>query len=483
MKEVAAITRSLVSGGSRLPCMLLAASVVAFALGAFTAPYLPSTLQGLDLGQGFFAANEQQKAIIENIDVPDGGSRATQVKPDEYLAVEVPPAGKHDTDGEAQAGLVIENVGGPPPEQESSFQESLSADASCDLFEGKWVPDPEGPLYSPESCSVLSGAQNCRANGRPDQGYEYWKWQPNNCMIPRFDPNVFLKVMQGKTLAFVGDSVARNHMDSLMCVLMQVEKPKNRGSKKMQRWFFASHSVTIIRIWSSWLVHTSFAAIDIAPEGLTKLHLEQVDENFDSFLPMINVLIVSAGHWFVKKSAFVIDDKVVGGQLWRPVTTGHNLTHDNSAAFAVAMRTALKRIISRSDYKGLTLLRTYSPDHYSGGEWNSGGSCTGVEAPLKAAQSPEFTARMRQYQIDAYNEVLRDGITNGSKLRLMDITPVFEYRPDGHPGPYRNQDPNKQTTMAPNGKPPPQDCLHWCMPGPIDTWNVFLFEILKQEFA
>lgn len=93
---------------------------------------------------------------------------------------------------------------------------------TCDLFEGRWVPDPEGPLYRHDTCPVLSGMQNCQANGRPDKGYQYWRWQPANCSLPRFDPHVFLDVMRGKTLAFVGDSVARNHMESLMCALMQV---------------------------------------------------------------------------------------------------------------------------------------------------------------------------------------------------------------------------------------------------------------------
>ncbi|OAY81957.1 Protein YLS7 [Ananas comosus] len=61
----------------------------------------------------------------------------------------------------------------------------------------------------------------------------------------------------------------------------------------------------------------------------------------------------------------------------------------------------------------------------------------------------------------------------GAKLRFMDITEPFAYRPDGHPGPYRNTDPKK---------PPPQDCLHWCMPGAIDTWNEFLLEIIRREY-
>ncbi|KAK9672787.1 hypothetical protein RND81_12G124800 [Saponaria officinalis] len=61
-------------------------------------------------------------------------------------------------------------------------------------------------------------------------------------------------------------------------------------------------------------------------------------------------------------------------------------------------------------------------------------------------------------------------------LKLLDITDVFSYRHDGHPGPYRSRDPNKIAKRGPDRKPPPQDCLHWCMPGPVDTWNEFVLE-------
>jgi len=25
------------------------------------------------------------------------------------------------------------------------------------------------------------------------------------------------------------------------------------------------------------------------------------------------------------------------------------------------------------------------------------------------------------------------------------------------------------------------DCVHWCLPGPVDTWNEFLLQMLKME--
>lgn len=357
---------------------------------------------------------------------------------------------------------------------------SASSTGKCDLFQGKWVHDSLGPLYKNDSCPVLTQAQNCQGNGRPDKDYENWRWQPTSCDLPRFDAHKFLELMHGKTLAFVGDSVARNQMESMMCILWQVETPQNRGNRKMQRWFFRSHSVTIIRIWSAWLVHTSSEAFQFAPEGLTKLHLDKMDETFMDYLPTFDVLVISSGHWFTKKAAFIYKGNVVGGQLWWE--KGHERKIENAKAFALSTETALKGIVSHPDYKGLTIFRTFSPDHYEGGAWNTGGSCTGKVRPFTDNElvTNGFTDLMRSRQLYAYEEA-KKSLTNRSKLIWTDITSIFAFRGDGHPGPYRSPDPNKKTKRGPNGQPPPQDCLHWCMPGPVDTWNEFVFEITRRH--
>lgn len=92
----------------------------------------------------------------------------------------------------------------------------------CDLYHGNWIHDPSGPLYTNNSCPLITQMQNCQGNGRPDKDYENWRWKPFQCDIPRFDPKKFLELMRGRTLAFIGDSVARNQMESMLCILWQV---------------------------------------------------------------------------------------------------------------------------------------------------------------------------------------------------------------------------------------------------------------------
>lgn len=118
--------------------------------------------------------------------------------------------------------------------------------ADCDLYHGKWVHDTTGPLYTNNSCPVLTQMQNCQGNGRPDKDYENWRWKPSQCELPRFDPRKFLELMRGKTLAFIGDSVARNQMESMLCILWQVKEH-----------FLASN----LRTYFSLLLLSSFASL------------------------------------------------------------------------------------------------------------------------------------------------------------------------------------------------------------------------------
>lgn len=108
-----------------------------------------------------------------------------------------------------------------PAETESAIvpEGSESSDAKCDLFSGEWVPNPEGPYYTNATCYAIQEHQNCMRSGRPDVGYLKWRWKPDDCELPIFDPLPFLELVRGKSLAFVGDSVARNHMQSLICLL------------------------------------------------------------------------------------------------------------------------------------------------------------------------------------------------------------------------------------------------------------------------
>jgi hypothetical protein len=119
-------------------------------------------------------------------------------------------------------GLV--GVGVPRAAKLVSSTPVVSVMKYCDIFRGEWVPDAEAPYYNHKTCGMIQEHQNCLKYGRPDLGFLKWRWRPSGCELPRFDPVQFLQFARHKSLAFVGDSLARNHMQSLLCLLSQVRR-------------------------------------------------------------------------------------------------------------------------------------------------------------------------------------------------------------------------------------------------------------------
>lgn len=70
-----------------------------------------------------------------------------------------------------------------------------AASAACDYSEGKWFYDPtvRPPRYD-ETCKEIYKGWNCVAGNRSGAAeIVKWRWQPNHCALPQFDPLRFLE--------------------------------------------------------------------------------------------------------------------------------------------------------------------------------------------------------------------------------------------------------------------------------------------------
>ncbi|XP_039011251.1 protein trichome birefringence-like 20 [Hibiscus syriacus] len=121
---------------------------------------------------------------------------------------------------------------------------SITFNKNCDVFKGKWVPYPQGPYYSNETCRLIVDQHNCIKFGRPDTEFMKWRWKPDDCELPRFDAAQFLEFVRGNSMAFVRDSVARNQMESLLCLLAHEAYPE-AISHNSKRWFYADYNFTL----------------------------------------------------------------------------------------------------------------------------------------------------------------------------------------------------------------------------------------------
>ncbi|KAJ7547713.1 hypothetical protein O6H91_08G100500 [Diphasiastrum complanatum] len=356
------------------------------------------------------------------------------------------------------------------PEAYRKFPES----GTCNISKGEWVIDLKGPLYTNASCAFIQEHQNCLKNGRPDLGYMNWRWKPVECDLPPFDGRLFLNMMTHKTMAFAGDSIARNHMQSLICALSQIESPQNLyrdAEDKFLTWNFPSYNFTLAILWSPYLVKKTEDAYKNVPEGVTKLFLDVVDDAWVSSLPQYDYVVLSSGQWYFKPGVYIIGGEIVGCHY----CPGMNISQVGFFfAYEAALHSVYKNIISTPQYKGTTILRTISPDHFENGTWSTGGTCLRT-VPFMNHSMDGINALMRDSQLKVLNNVSANEPAHAPKLKLLDITYSALMRPDGHPGPYRYPFPfsNGKSGHVQN------DCLHWCLPGPIDTWNEMLLWILK----
>ncbi|KAE9590415.1 putative PMR5 domain, PC-Esterase [Lupinus albus] len=320
-----------------------------------------------------------------------------------------------------------------------SSSKPYKEEKTCDLFKGHWVPSLEGlsSYYTNSSCSTISDSKNCFMQGRKDRDFLNWKWKPYECDLPRFDPRVFLNMVRGKKMAFIGDSVSRNNFDSLICILSQEEIPKDiykDSEDRNRKWYFPNYDLSLKMIWSRFLI--------VGEER------------------MVNVM-------YLHKAG-----KLVGCLYCEE----QNLTHYNSDyLLRIAFHAAFKHI-NRCNRcrKTLTLFRTFAPSHFENGAWNNGGNCKRT-SPINEGEINYglFDWKLRNIQMEEFERARNEGKKKGQRFEVVDVFRAMLMRPDGHPGEFWGNQWMKGYS----------DCTHWCMPGPVDMWSELLLAVLKREEA
>lgn len=351
---------------------------------------------------------------------------------------------------------------------------STDDDHKCNVFQGTWVFDDERETYyTNETKCVIDDRQNCMKYGRPDTDFMKWRWQPNECDLPEFDAVEFLEIVRGKRLGFIGDSVGRNQMQSLVCMLASEAYPiaVYPNDTRLGQWIFPTYNFTLVAIWSPLLVKTR----DPSPDNFTRnsimnLYLDEADDVWTSQLQNLDIVIFSSGQWFFRPFVYYEKGEIIGCRFCNQ----ENITDVSIYyAYQMAYKTTFTALLNLHNYTGLAYLRTFSPQHFENGEYNNGGNCVRTR-PFTSQEMRLDGYKLQMYltQVNEFKAAKKEGEKKGLKLRLLDTSDAMILRPDGHPNHYGHP--------ASDNKSYP-DCVHWCMPGPVDTWNEFLLEMLKME--
>uniref|UniRef100_A0A803LAQ5 Trichome birefringence-like C-terminal domain-containing protein n=2 Tax=Chenopodium quinoa TaxID=63459 RepID=A0A803LAQ5_CHEQI len=205
--------------------------------------------------------------------------------------------------------------------------------------------------------------------------------------------------------------------------------------------------------------------------GLFGLFLDEPDETWTTKIDEFDYIVLSAGHWFFRPLMYYEKGTLTGCRFCQlPNVTDYTMAYGYRKAF----HTAFKAILERENFKGVVYLRTFAPSHFEGGEWNKGGNCL-RQKPYKSSEISLQGVDLDLYmaQLGEFKVAQKLGRKRGLGFRLMDMTHPILMRPDGHPSRYGHW-PNENVTLY-------NDCVHWCLPGPIDTWNDFLLEMIKSE--
>ncbi|XP_058110402.1 protein trichome birefringence-like 35 [Magnolia sinica] len=339
----------------------------------------------------------------------------------------------------------------------------------CDVFSGRWIIDNAShPLYNEGDCPYMSDQLACRKHGRPDSMYQKWRWQPHDCNLKRWNAIEMLEKLRGKRLMFVGDSLDRGQWISMVCLL---QSAIGNGSKSMSPnarltiFRAEEYNASVEFYWAPLLVESNsddpvnhrMADRIIRPDSVLK-HASEWEK--------ADILIFNTYLWWRQGNIKL---------LWSSDEDGVCEELDGLGAMKFAMEAWADWVDSNvNPLEKKVFFVTMSPTHLWSREWQPGsdGNCFDEKTPINmdgywGSGSDGPTMRMVESVLGRLE----------SKVSILNITQLSEYRKDGHPSIYRKF----WETLSPQQLSNPvsySDCIHWCLPGVPDVWNELLFHFL-----
>jgi hypothetical protein len=251
---------------------------------------------------------------------------------------------------------------------------------------------------------------------------------------------------------------------------MQVENPTDISTTDNQEFrtlYYESHGFTLSIYRSPFLVKANLSDDD--GQQLWNLYLDEPDDAWLPFVSGSDYIVISAATWFTHPSLFYqAGGRLVGCQACRlPGVPELTLRYSLRAAF----RTALRAVAGLEGFAGTAIVRTLTPtSHFEGGEWDKGGDCRRTRPYETRVGVAGLDLELHEAQVEEFAAAKKEAAARGTRMVLMDTTAAMVLRPDGHPSRYGHWA-HENVTLY-------NDCVHWCLPGPVDVWNEMLLHVL-----
>ncbi|XP_078160042.1 xylan O-acetyltransferase 6-like [Carex rostrata] len=346
---------------------------------------------------------------------------------------------------------------------------------TCDLYDGQWVYDSVNfPIYKESECEFLTEQVTCMRNGRKDDSYQKWRWQPHGCNLPRFDARLLLERLRGKRLMFVGDSLNRNQWESMVCLVQSVIPPGKKSLTKfvnggsLNVFRAEEYNATVEFYWAPFLVESnsddpkvhSIQHRVIMPKSIKKHAINWVG---------VDYLVFNTYIWWLNN----MNMNILRGSFSRGSTK--YIKVDRPVAYRRVMHTWarwVERNINPS--KTTVFFMGMSPNHITPEAWgNTGGiKCAMETMPVQNWTQPlEVGTDWRLYW--EAKETVR--MMRRVPVHYVNITGLSEFRKDAHTSVHTLRQGKLLTKEQQTDPQTYADCIHWCLPGLPDMWNLFLY--------